>query len=37
MTRYSVQTRDWLFVKITDFCLLFEIWEKILAKIWVET
>ena len=33
MTRYSVQPRDRIFVKVMDFYLLLKIWVKTLVKI----
>ena len=33
MTRYSVQPRDWIFVKLIDFCLLLKLSAEILANI----
>ena len=32
MMRYLTQTRDRIFVKGYDFCLLLKIWVKILVK-----
>ena len=37
MTRYSVQPRHRIFVKVMDFWLLLKIWLKIFVKIQVKS
>ena len=37
MIPYSVQPIDQIFVKGHEFCLLLEIWEETLIKIYLKT